>query len=244
MNKPRWQPRIDQMIAALELAETEDELVKVTESFMDVVNSLPSPSSRKKPLSLARKAISDNFSDDSFKLTMCLKSLQKTTMSENPMIELTAETHTLLLSACEETGTPSDVFLKSAIENYAKMLIGKKQSASGIQEISTYELMNNPKYKTMPKRAEEIVRRAIKAIKIYNSEVATGHQEKWGITQTTLFALTGANVRSIATALEQWQDDIKSYNESNHLDSRTHNRKPVKITEVINLPELVPDGVD
>lgn len=134
-------------------------------------------------------------------------------------------------------------FIASAIVTQFKVLVGKSRVYGDIASIPTEELMNNSKYKTFPNRAEEIVRRAIKAILIYNSEIAASQAEKWGITQSTLLTLTGCNARSIAVILEKHKDDILSYNQSNGLDSRTHNRKPVKITKVVNLTQLVPDGL-
>lgn len=118
-----------------------------------------------------------------------------------------------------------------------------KSFNTDLSTVATDELLDSHKYKTNPARAEELVRRAIKAIKTYNSEVATEDGDRWMITQSAIASLIGSRASTIGKLMQQYQVDIDDHNQQYELNPYS-NRKPQPISEVININELVPDGLD
>jgi hypothetical protein len=160
-------------------------------------------------------------------------------------LELDTDTQAILTNALEHSGMALEDFIKQAIKVYAKTVTGKaKQTSEDLSNISTQDLLNNPKYSTHPSRAEELTKRAIRAIKFFNANKATENADRWMITQSAIASLTGSRQGTIKQLLEQFKDDVDSHNQTYGLNAYS-NRKPGKdITEIINLPELVPNGVD
>lgn len=160
-------------------------------------------------------------------------------------LDLDSETQTILKDALEHSGMALEDFIKQAIKVYAKTITGKaKQISEDLSNVPTYGLLNNSKYSTHPARAEELTKRAIRAIKFFNSNKAAENADRWCITQSAIASLTGSRQGTIKQILEQFKDDIDSHNQTYGLNGYS-NRKPGKdITEVINLAELVPNGVD
>ncbi len=160
-------------------------------------------------------------------------------------LELDTDTQAILANALEHSGMALDEFIKQAIKVYAKTVTGKaKQLSEDLANIPTQDLLNNPKYNTHPARAEELTKRAIRAIKFFNANKATENADRWMITQSAIASLTGSRQGTIKQILEQFKDDIDSHNQTYGLNPYS-NRKPGKdITEIINLSELVPNGVD
>ncbi|HEY9295821.1 MAG TPA: hypothetical protein VIQ31_05510, partial [Phormidium sp.] len=114
-----------------------------------------------------------------------------TEMLETAVVDalgLDEETREILGLARAHSGLDLAEFIQKAIKTYANTITGKirRLLEDSLEDISTEELLNNPKYSTYPGRAEEMVRRAINAIKIYNSEVATEPKQRWIITQSLL----------------------------------------------------------
>jgi hypothetical protein len=161
-------------------------------------------------------------------------------------LNLDPETQQTLEDALNQSGLPLDEFIQQAIKVYAKTLTGKARKYSeGISAVPTAELLNDPKYSTHPSRAEELTKRAIKAIKFYNSNIATESADRWCITQSAIGSLTGSRASTIKKAMEAFADDIESHNQTYGLGNYS-NRKRGKpgIEETINLAEIVPDGLD
>lgn len=160
-------------------------------------------------------------------------------------LELDTDTQSILENALEHSGMPLDDFIKQAIKVYAKTITGKaKQTSEDLSNVPTTELLNNSKYSTHPARAEELTKRAIRAIKFFNSNKATENADRWCITQSAIASLTGSRQGTIKLILEQFKDDIETHNQSYGLNGYS-NRKPGKdIAEIINLAELIPNGVD
>ncbi|WP_414552541.1 hypothetical protein [Anabaena sp. CCY 0017] len=116
-------------------------------------------------------------------------------------------------------------------------------SNDDLTTVSTQDLLTNRVYKTHPNRAEELTRRAISALETHNNN-CTEKSQKWHINQTAIQSLTGskpATVKEILKGCQQRLDDHNAKHDLNPYD----NRKPgQKLTEVIDLAALVPDGVD
>lgn len=161
-------------------------------------------------------------------------------------LDLDPETQTIVVSALEQSGMALPAFIKQAVRVYAKTITGKTQKkGEDLSTVPTDKLLNDAAYSTHPGRAEELTKRAIKAIKYYNSNVATEKADRWCITQSAIATLTGSRPSTVGKVLEQFKDDIESHNQTHDLDNYA-NRKRGKpsIEETIKLAELVPDGLD
>ena len=156
--------------------------------------------------------------------------------------------------AINATGKSAEDFIKTALLAYSRSVLGKSRNDLSI--VSTHDLMTSPTYLTAQGRAEEIVKRAIRAIKIYNDEIATEPSDRWAITQSALAELTKARPSSIKETLINYQDDLHSYHEKHEmlkynekeqcweLKSTINRKRGKEIKDVINLVELVPDGLE
>jgi hypothetical protein len=161
-------------------------------------------------------------------------------------LELDADTQQTLENALLQSGMALPDFIRQAIKVYAKTVTGKtRKQSEDLATVQTTKLLNDPTYSTHPGRAEELTKRAIKAIKYYNANIATERADRWCITQSAIALLTGSRPSTVGKVLEQFKDDIESHNQSYELDNYS-NRKRGKpsIEETINLTELTPDGLD
>ena len=159
---------------------------------------------------------------------------------------LDADTQQTLETALEQSGMALSDFIKQAVRVYAKTITGKtKKHSEDLSAVPTDKLLNDPAYSTHPGRAEELTKRAIKAIKYYNANIATEKADRWCITQSAIASLTGSRATTVGKVLEQFKDDIDSHNQTYDLDNYS-NRKRGKpsIEETIKLAELTPDGLD
>jgi hypothetical protein len=161
-------------------------------------------------------------------------------------LELDADTQETLETALLQSGMALPDFIRQAIKVYAKTITGKtRKQSEDLALVPTDKLLNDPKYSTHSSRAEELTKRAIKAIKHYNAKVATEAADRWCITQSAIASLTGSRASTIKKAMEAFADDIDSHNQTYSLGNYS-NRKRGKpgIEEKINLAELVADGLD
>ncbi|OKH30040.1 hypothetical protein NIES2119_31690 [[Phormidium ambiguum] IAM M-71] len=166
-------------------------------------------------------------------------------------LELDEETKEILDLALTHSGLDLAEFMQKAIKTYANTITGKirRLEEDSLENISTSELLTNPKYSTYPGRAEEMVRRAIQAIKIYNSEVATEAKQRWIITQSLLSELTGSRGSVVQSAMQKYRDDIDShhqkypefFNEDGTLKQYFNRKRGVEIRDEIDLVKLVPN---
>jgi hypothetical protein len=167
-------------------------------------------------------------------------------------LELDEETKEILELALTHSGLDLAEFMQKAIKTYANTITGKirRLEEESLEDISTEELLTNAKYSTYPGRAEEMVRRAINAIKIYNSEVATEPKQRWIITQSLLSELTGSRGSVVQTAMQKYRDDIDShhkkypefFNEDGTLKQYFNRKRGIDIKDEIDLVKLVPNG--
>ncbi len=88
-----------------------------------------------------------------------------------------------------------------------------------------------------PLAAAEKVRRAFLAIKYYNSNVATERAQRWYINANTIHKLVGGRFAIITPWCEAHHDEIESHNQTYEL-TEVDNRKSVKISEVVTVPEM------
>jgi hypothetical protein len=161
-------------------------------------------------------------------------------------LELDADTQQTLENALNQSGMALPNFIRQAIKVYAKTITGKtKKHREDLSTVPTDKLLNDPIYSTHPGRAEELTKRAIKAIKYHNVNIATEKADRWCITQSAIASLTGSRASTVGKVLEQFKDDIDSHNQTYNLDNYS-NRKRGKpsIEDTINLTELTPDGLD
>ena len=160
-------------------------------------------------------------------------------------LKLDANTQQKVQDALDYSGMPLAEFIQKACRIYAATLTGKaKQFDSDLSGIQSQELLS-PKYKTHPGRAREMVKRAIQAIKIYNSEMVSETEDRWHINQTAIQSLTGSKPQTVKEILTDYQDDIDSHNENHELTPYL-NRKADKrkIEDVIDVAALAPNGID
>jgi hypothetical protein len=113
--------------------------------------------------------------------------------------------------------------------------------------IPTDQLLHEKKYQTLPGRAQELTKRAVRAIKKHNANESEPDQ-RWHITQNAIVNLTGSRPADVAKALAQFTDDIK-YMETTYGLNNYSNRKGKdlegntrEIQHEIDLVALVPDG--
>jgi hypothetical protein len=160
-------------------------------------------------------------------------------------LELDADTQKILQDALQQSGMPLPDFIRQAIKVYAKTITGKTQKrGEDLSAVPTDKLLTDPTYSTHPGRAEELTKRAIKAIKYFNANIATEKADRWCITQSAIASLTGSRASAIGKILEQYKTEIDDHNQAYELDGYS-NRKPGKdIKEIINLSDLCPDGLD
>lgn len=161
-------------------------------------------------------------------------------------LDLDAETQEILESALEQSGLALTDFIKQAVRVYAKTVTGKtRKQGEDLSTVPTDKLLTDSTYSTHSGRAEELTKRAIKAIKYYNANIATENADRWCITQSAISSLTGSRASTVGKVLEQFKDDIDSHNQKYGLDNYS-NRKRGKpsIEKAINLTELTPDGLD
>ena len=160
-------------------------------------------------------------------------------------LNLEEETQQTLEQALEHSGMPLDEFIKQAIAVYAKTITGKaRKHSEDLSNVPTAELLSDAQWTTHPGRAEELTKRAIRAIKFYNANKVGENADRWCITQSAIASLTGSRQSTIKKILERYLDDIESHNQTYGLNGYS-NRKPGKeIKEEIDMAELIPNGVD
>ncbi|MTJ10681.1 hypothetical protein [Anabaena sp. UHCC 0204] len=160
-------------------------------------------------------------------------------------LQLDADTQQKVQDALTHSGLSLAEFIQKACTIYATTLTGKaKQFDSDLSGVETQELLS-AKYKTHPGRAREMVKRAIQAIKIHNSEMVSETGDRWHINQTAIQSLTGSKPQTVKEILTDYQDDINSHNATHELTPYL-NRKADKrkIEDVIDVAALVPNGIE
>jgi hypothetical protein len=161
-------------------------------------------------------------------------------------LDLDPETQETLEAALNQSGMPLEDFIKQAIKVYAKTITGRKKAAfDDLSAVPTGELLTDSKYSTHPGRAGELTKRVIRAIHIFNTEVATEPTDRWMITATAIASLIGSRQATIKEIMQQFQTSIDENNLKPEWNLNPYsNRKPgKKIDEIIKLTELVPDGL-
>lgn len=167
-------------------------------------------------------------------------------------LELDTETQGIVEQAIEQTGMNLAEFIQKACRVYAKTVTGKtRKQGEDLSAVSTENLLKDTTYATHPGRVDELTRRAIQAIKIYNSEIATERKDRWCITQSIITELTGSRASAVKECLEQYRDDIYDHHAKYELldtkgepDKYLNRKKGIDIKEKIKLLELVPDGIE
>jgi hypothetical protein len=141
---------------------------------------------------------------------------QQTLNIENMTVEnlkLDVETQQIVEDAIAQSGMSLPEFLQQACRVYAKTITGKtRKHSEDLSNVETEVLRNNKAYGTHPGRAEELVKRAIRAIK-YQNGLATELSQKWMITQSLLVDMTGAKASAVKNAIAKYPE-INDYNKA------------------------------
>ncbi|SRR5579883_13016 len=157
------------------------------------------------------------------------------------------ETQNIIQDAIAQSGVSLADFIQQACRVYGRTITGKaKQYDANLATIPTSELKDNKAYNTHPGRAEELVRRAIKAIMVHNGQCTEGNQ-KWVVTQTLLVEMTGSKAVSVKRIVEKYHTMIADHNQllkENHGLNEYSNRKSTKKEFIENWVNIVPDGMD
>gem|GEM_PF-4712042 len=128
-------------------------------------------------------------------------------------LELDHQTASRVNAALAHSGMTLPDFLKQACKVYSNLVMGRaSQVNDNLSTVATEELRDSATYKTHPGRAVELLKRAIRAIKIHNAS-ATEVAYKWGITQTLLAELTGSKPSTLKELMKHFASDIDGYNE-------------------------------
>jgi hypothetical protein len=165
-------------------------------------------------------------------------------------LELDPKTQETVEKAIAQSGMNLADFVKKALQVYAKTVTGKtRKHEEDLTTVPTEKLLNDKEFSTHPGRAEELTKRAIRAMTIYNDEVATEKDQKWCITQTAISGLIGARASSIKKAMEPLKVVIDDHNSKHELNDYSNRKgkgidgKPREIYREIDLCKLVPDGL-
>jgi ribosomal protein S7 len=140
--------------------------------------------------------------------------------------------------------SPTDFITQATLTQariQTKIEVGKTQKQNqDLTTIPTEELLKSA-YKLHPTRTEELTRRAVRAICIYNDEIATEPQQRWFIGMLSIRALIVGSQPRIREAMRNMEVAIADHNAKYNLN-QYHNRKKVDIADVIDICKLVPDG--
>lgn len=157
----------------------------------------------------------------------------------NPEIKKQAE------QAIKHLGIDWKELLERSLSSYCKSVNNRvSYNSEDLSDIATDELLNNRTYSTHPNRSYELVKRAIRAIKMWNKQ----HPEpidQWSITQSALTRLTGADSNKCKQILEQFKTEVDDYNkrfDNPSLQNRKRDKRAIE--QSVNLAELVPNGIE
>lgn len=163
-------------------------------------------------------------------------------------LELNSETQQIVEDALNESGKSLAEFIQKACEIYGKTLVGKakKYGQNDLTTVPTTDLLDvkNEQYKTHPKKIDELTKRAIRAIKQYNDEIATELNQKWFISGTSINKLTGSRVQTVNEILKNYETDINDHHQKHGLTAYTNRGNGRNIEKDIDLSKLAPDGLD
>lgn len=165
-------------------------------------------------------------------------------------LELDPKTKETVEKAVAQSGMDLADFVKKALQVYSKTVTGKtRKHEEDLTTVPTEKLLNDKEFSTHPGRAEELTKRAIRAMTVYNDEVATEKDQKWCITQTAISGLIGARASNIKKAMESFKVTIDDHNFKHELNDYSNRKgkgidgKPREIYREIDLCKLVPDGL-
>lgn len=162
-------------------------------------------------------------------------------------LNLDSETKQKVEAALNHSGMSLAEFTRRAMQVYANTLMGKleRQQEEDISTIPTDKLLNDPAYSTYPGKGEELTRRAIRAMKTHNDEIATESDQRWCITQSAIASLTGSKPATIGKAMKPFKQMIDEHNAKYELNGYSNRKGGDRdISKEINLTELAPTGLD
>lgn len=159
-------------------------------------------------------------------------------------LELDSETEGMVKQAIEQSGISLAEFIQKACQVYAKTVTGKaRKFEEDLATVPTEKLLNDVAYSTHPGRPDELTKRAIRAIEIYNDEVATENKYRWCITQTIITELTGSRAESVKRIMNSLKQRIDDHNAKYELNPYSNRKRGIELKDEVKLAELVPDGV-
>ena len=129
--------------------------------------------------------------------------------------EFDLETQLVVENAIALTDKSLPDFTRQAVLVYAKTISGKtRKQSEDLTTVPTENLLDDVAYSTHPGRAEELTKRAIRAIKLYNSTIASENADCWYISQSAIVALTRSRPSTVGEVLEQFKDEIHTHNQT------------------------------
>ncbi|MCL1474617.1 hypothetical protein [Argonema antarcticum] len=159
-------------------------------------------------------------------------------------LELDPETETMVKQALAQSEMNLADFIQKACQVYAKTITGKtRKHNEDLATVATEKLLNDVSYSTHPGRALELTKRAIRAIEIYNDEIAPANKDRWCITQTAIAELTGSRAATVKEVLADFKQLIDDHNAKYELNPYSNRKRGTSITEAIKLAFLVSDGI-
>lgn len=295
-----WQQVGRELVEGLEGIENEETIrLACSEVMQQICSAYGNPASRKKPLSLVRKEISNRWPSTATKASehqyltssgkgnveryehLALKYLtlserdwdelrgdatpvesevnRKQIEAEPPrqtkefnikdmdikQLELDAETEGMVNQAIEQSGMNLAEFIQKACQVYAKTVTGKaRKFEEDLATVPTEKLLNDVAYSTHPGRPDELTKRAIRAIEIYNDEIATENKYRWCITQTIITELTGSRAESVKRIMGSLKQRIDDHNAKYELNPYSNRKRGIELKDEVKLTKLVPSGIE
>lgn len=173
------------------------------------------------------------------------------------LLGLDTDTCDLINATMQQLNIDEKEFFTNAAKMYARAVRGgATRNETNLSTATTEELLTDSKYKTHTNRTEELATRAIRGIIKFN-DTQPENDNKWAITASAIKQLIGGRDATIQAALSKFEplindhhkkidESIKSLNPESELKIISHNRKKDKrkITDDINLSQLIPNGIE
>lgn len=191
------------------------------------------------------KKLKDLLADEDFALISNKRPLSFTI----DLFDFSEEIKEQINLAVEHSGLEFYAFCHLSLICYANVLLANQRKIENLEDLSTEDLLKNPKYSTYPERPRELTYRSIKAIKMYNA-MTLDPKERWIITSSLLHELTGSRMPIIHEVLEARKQEIDDYHanypeffcENGTLNLYWNRKRGINVKDKIDLIRLVPYG--
>ncbi|MGH2415508.1 MAG: hypothetical protein ACRDEA_17825 [Microcystaceae cyanobacterium] len=134
-----------------------------------------------------------------------------------------------------QSGEEPEQFMEKVLEKEVKFRAGVRGRHEG-KDFSQMPL-SQLKRTRHGEASNEKLKRAFQALKHYNSAIATEKLQRWYINANSLHQLVGGRFGTVTPWVEAHRDEITSHNSAYEL-TEADNRKPIKIEQVVTVPEF------